>query len=140
MYKHQNKTKMTLLDRNIYRGQVRMRGSGLGGLFARLFRSSIPYLKTIGRYAKNQLIDAGAGVLNDMQRGVNVKEAFRKNAFSTRDRIVSDIKRKMSGRGVKRHKKGLKKKTKRLQKTNKKKTNKKKNHKRRRKSKTDNLF
>ena len=94
-----------------------MRGAGLGGLFARLFRSSVPYLKTLGRYAKNQILDAGAGILTDIKSGVNVRDAVKKNAMSTRDRIVTDIKRKMTGRGVKRRKNRKKKMSKRKKKT-----------------------
>ena len=103
---------MTVLNTNIYRGQFRQRGAGVGGLFARLFRSSIPYLKTLGQYAKNQLFDAGAGVLSDMQKGITARDALKRNAKSTRDRIVSDITRKMTGGGVKRRKKNMRKNTK----------------------------
>ena len=118
-----------------------MRGAGLGGIFSRIFRSSIPYLKTLGRYAKNQLLDAGAGVLYDMKNGVHVKEAIKKNALSTRDKIVSDIKRKMTGRGIKRRKKAIKKKnTKRLKKSYNKKSKRKSIKKRKTKEKSFNLF
>lgn len=129
------------MNKNIYTGQIRIRGRGLGNIFGRIFRSSIPYLKTLGQYAKNQLFNAGAGILTDLQNGVQVKEALKKNARSTKEKIVADITKKLSGRGNKRRKKQINKKkskrTKTLQKNNKLYERKRKKIK---KSKRDNSF
>lgn len=114
-----------------------MKGRGLGNIFARIFRSSIPYLKSIGRYAKNQLLEATGNVVNDMKSGMNVREAFKKNVKTTKNKILNDIRSKMSGRGSKRKRKNTVTKSSKKQKldqsksSKKKSKNKKKNNKKR---------
>ena len=82
-----------------------MRGSGLGGVFGRLFRSSIPYLKSLGRYAGRQLLESGADTIQDIKQGMAPRRALQKNITKTKDRIVSTIKRKLSGGGRNRSRK-----------------------------------
>lgn len=83
----------------IFSGRRVMRGRGLGSIFAKIFRSSVPYLKNIGKYATRQLLQTGVETLNDMDGGMNVKEAFKSNLQKSKRRIITDIKSKMSGGG-----------------------------------------
>ena len=56
-----------------YRGTVLQRGHGIGGFFAKLFRSAMPFLmsgaKTIGKEA----LRTGTMVANDMLSGESFK-------------------------------------------------------------------
>ena len=91
---------------NVFRGRMTMRGRGIGSMFARMFRSSVPFLKTLGKnlggYAGRQLLESGAGIIQDMNTGLGVKAALQKNAQATRNKVFADLKTKLSGGGRRR--------------------------------------
>ena len=91
-----------LQNQYIFRGRRIQRGRGLGSIFGNLLRTSIPILKSIGKYAFRQLLTAGQDTLNDIDSGIDVKQAFRRTSNRTKDRIIHDIKKKMTGGGKKR--------------------------------------
>ena len=86
-----------------------MRGRGIGSMFGRLFRSSIPYLKKLGGYAGKQLLETGVDTLQDMSSGLGVKAALRKNTYAGRNRVFNDLKSKMTGNGKRRKRRRVKK-------------------------------
>ena len=90
-----------LQNQYIFRGRRIQRGRGLGSIFGNLLRTSIPILKSIGKYAFRQLLTAGQDTLNDIDSGIDVKQAFRRKINRTKDRITHDIKKKMTGGGKK---------------------------------------
>ena len=85
---------MTYYNPRVFRGRLLQRGSGIGSLFGRLFRASVPYLKTVGQYAMKNLFDTGINTINDLQSGMKFNEAIRKNSQTTKNKIVNDIKKK----------------------------------------------
>ena len=93
---------------HIFRGRRIQKGRGVGAIFGQLLRRSVPFLKTIGKYATKQLLTAGNDTINDISTGISVKDALRRNKLRTKERIIQDIKTKMSGGGRKRKKRTLK--------------------------------
>ena len=87
---------------HIFRGRRLMKGRGLGSIFGKIFRSSVPYLKSIGKYATKQLLQAGNDTIRDLDSGMKLKDSILKNKRKTKNRIISDIKKKMTGNGKKR--------------------------------------
>lgn len=118
-----------------------MKGRGVGSIFGKIFRSSIPYLKSIGKYATKQLLQAGNETLRDLDSGMNLKESILKNKRKTKERIISDIKKKMSGNGKKRKKrKNIQRKRRHRKSSYKQKKSKKNKRKKTNKKKTKSIF
>lgn len=89
----------------IFRGRRIQRGRGLGSIFGNLLRISVPLLKSVGKYAARQLLTAGQDTLNDIDSGIEPKEALRRTRNRAKDRIIQDIKKKMTGGGRSRKRK-----------------------------------
>ena len=79
-----------------------MRGHGLGGLFASLFRRSIPFLKSVGLYTARNLKSIGMESLREMSEGDKPKDVLKKTARRFTGRVLSDLGSKLQGRGCKR--------------------------------------
>lgn len=71
-----------------YRGTVLQRGHGIGGFFAKLFRSAMPFLisgaKTIGKEA----LRTGTMVASDVLAGENFKTAFKTRSKETGKKLA----------------------------------------------------
>lgn len=85
-----------------YRGGPLQKGYGIGGFFARLFRSAMPLLisgaKTVGKEA----LRAGTMVANDMLTGQNLKTSLKTRAQESGKMLAQKAVRKadeMVGRG-----------------------------------------
>ena len=78
---------------HIFRGRRLQKGRGLGAIFGQILRRSVPFLKTVGKYATKQLLTAGNETLNDITSGMNVKEALHRSKLRTKQRIIQDIKK-----------------------------------------------
>ena len=78
-----------------------MRGHGLGGFFSSLFRRALPFLQLGAKYAGKKLVRTGANVLDDIIEGHEPKTALKNNVNILRKSVVTDIKKKMKGKGRK---------------------------------------
>lgn len=71
-----------------YRGVVLQKGHGIGGFFAKLFRSAMPLLikgaKTVGKEA----LRTGTLVANDLLSGQNFKTSFKTRAKETGKKLA----------------------------------------------------
>lgn len=85
-----------------YKGTVLQRGHGIGGFFAKLFRSAMPFLisgaKTVGKEA----LRAGTMVANDVLAGESFKTSLKTRAKQTGKKLARKAVEKaddMIGRG-----------------------------------------
>lgn len=85
-----------------YKGAVLQKGYGIGGFFAKLFRSAMPFLvrgaKTVGKEA----LRAGTMVANDMLSGEDFKTSFKQRTKESGKTLARKAVRKadeMIGRG-----------------------------------------
>lgn len=85
-----------------YRGAVLQKGYGIGGFFAKLFRSAMPFLirgaKTVGKEA----LRTGTMVANDVLSGENFKTALKTRSQETGKKLARKAVQKadeMIGRG-----------------------------------------
>ena len=92
------------MDR-MFVGRKTMRGSGLGGFFSSLFRRIIPYIKTGGKYLATAAAQTGVNTARDIIGGANPRQALKRRIADTSDRMLDEVKakirRKMTGRGLK---------------------------------------
>ena len=83
----------------IFRGRHVERGHGFGSIFISLFNRAIPLLKRVGKYLGKKALRAGSGVLEDIKRGYNVKDAVKRKAGMTVSEVADDVKRYTGMRG-----------------------------------------
>ena len=88
-----------------FEGDRLMRGHGLGGMFASLFRRSIPFLKSIGLYTARNLKNVGLESLKEMSPDDKPKDILKKTARKFTGRVLTDLGSKLQGRGRKRKRK-----------------------------------
>ena len=98
----------------VFRGYKMQRGYGLGGFFAKLMRGALPLLKTGSKYVGEKMLKTGVSTLRDAMEGVNPRTALKRRIADVSDEMLDDVKRKirrkMSGNGIRKKKKIIKKK------------------------------
>ena len=99
-----------MMTDNYFKGDMVMRGHGLGSLFSSLFRRALPFIKTGAKYIGRKAAESGARVLDDVLEGNSPKVAFRNNAKRMGRELLIDAKKKMKGRGRSHNKSKIKKK------------------------------
>src|SRR5678816_29151 len=96
----------------VFRGSRMQRGYGLGGFFASLFRRAIPLFKSGGKYLAKKAAKTGIDTFQDIMGGVDPRAAVKRRLADTSDEMLDDVKRKirrkMTGQGVGRRKKTIK--------------------------------
>lgn len=60
-----------------YQGTVLQKGYGIGGFFAKLFRSALPFLVSGAKAVGKEALRTGTQVANDVLAGENLKTSFR---------------------------------------------------------------
>jgi hypothetical protein len=76
------------------------------GFFGNLLRRIVPIFKgTVWPYLKNQLIETGGDIVDNLKSGAKFGDATRSSAKRTLSRMKTDIGKKLSGGGLKRRKK-----------------------------------
>ena len=107
------------MERHIFRGSRTQRGYGLGGFFTSLMRRAIPLFKSGGRYLTGKAARTGLRTFQDVMAGAEPRMALKRRLAETSDEMFDDIKRKirrkMTGEGIRRG--GMRRKTKRLTKS-----------------------
>ena len=104
-------------EERVFRGTKMQRGYGLGGFFAKLWRSARPLLRKGGEYIGKKAIRTGLHTIQDIAAGNNPRTALKRRVADVSDEMLDDVKRKIrrkmsgQGRGIK--KIVIKKKTKR---------------------------
>lgn len=104
-------------EERVFRGSKMQRGYGLGGFFAKLWRSARPLLRRGGEYIGKKAIRTGLHTIQDIAAGNNPRTALKRRIADVSDEMLDDVKRKIrrkmsgQGRGIK--KIVIKKKTKR---------------------------
>lgn len=63
---------------DIYTGRVGQRGHGLGGMLSGLLRGITPMFKSLGGSLAKGVLKTGLNVMNDLSRGGNIREAFKR--------------------------------------------------------------
>lgn len=96
------------MDRHVFRANRSMRGHGLASFFAKMFRTSLPLLKNGGRYLARQMLSTGLKTVNDIASGKNAKESMKRHLIDASDNMLDNVKlkirRRMSGKGLKKPK------------------------------------
>ena len=98
----------------VFTGPGNQRGYGLGGMLSGLFRTAIPFVKrsaaSLAKEVGKEALTAGAGILEDVMAGENIKRAAARRAKTagrrmtrkTMDRAKATIKKQI-GHGNKRN-------------------------------------
>jgi hypothetical protein len=80
------------------------------GFFGNLLRRIVPVFKnTVWPYLKNQLIETGGDVIDELKSGVKFTDAAKASAKRTLSRVKSDVGKKLSGNGLSKKRKSSKK-------------------------------
>lgn len=85
-----------------YRGTVLQRGHGIGGFFAKLFRSAMPLLKSGAKSVGKEVLRTGTMIASDMLSGENFKSSLKTRAKETGKKLARKAVQKadeMIGRG-----------------------------------------
>lgn len=85
-----------------YRGAVLQRGYGIGGFFAKLFRSAMPFLISGAKAVGKEALRTGTMVANDVLSGENFKSSLKTRAKETGKKLARkaiDKADEMIGRG-----------------------------------------
>lgn len=85
-----------------YRGIPLQKGYGIGGFFAKLFRSALPFLVSGAKSVGKEVLRTGTLVANDVLAGENFKESTQKRTrFAGKNlaRRALDKARNMVGNG-----------------------------------------
>lgn len=85
-----------------YQGTVLQKGYGIGGFFAKLFRSALPFLKSGAKTLGKEALRTGTMVANDVLSGENFKTSFKSRAKETGKKLAKKAIQKadeMIGRG-----------------------------------------
>ena len=69
----------TQIGGGFYAGVKRQYGYGLGGLFSKLGRYVIPFLKPVAKTIGKQVVRSGSLLADDILNGQSPKLAFKKN-------------------------------------------------------------
>lgn len=90
-----------------FEGTAFQRGSGLGNILGRIFRSVFPILKSVGKkVAKTvgkEAFSAGANIVGDIARGRNFQESAKEHGLSAVGNLAdgtANYIKKQSGRGL----------------------------------------
>lgn len=78
---------------NVFRGSRFQRGHGLGSLFSSLLRGALPLLKTGAKYIGKRALSTGMKTAEDIMRGENPKEAFKKRLLMEGEDMLNDVSR-----------------------------------------------
>ena len=92
---------------NVYRGVRGQRGhGGIGNFFASLFRSAMPLMKKSAKYLSREALNTSVRTAHDVMEGKNLKASLKKNLRKSGEDILDKtytyVKKKMSGKGIKR--------------------------------------
>ena len=75
----------------VFIGPGSQRGYGLGGMLSGLFRTAMPFLKkgalSLGKEVGKQALTTGAGILEDVMAGENIKRSATRRAKETGQRM-----------------------------------------------------
>ena len=85
-----------------YQGNILQKGYGIGGFFARLFRSAMPFLVSGAKTVGKEALRTGVQVANDVLAGENIKSSLQTRAKETGKVLARKAVRKadeMIGRG-----------------------------------------
>lgn len=80
---------------HVYAGAPFQKGYGVGSFLRGMFRGLIPFLKSAGKNAAGEALQAGVNVLNDVTSGrTPLRDSVKRHAEEAGSRIVANLKRK----------------------------------------------
>ena len=81
---------------SIFRGKTVQHGSGLGGVFSKVFKGIAPILKQVAKSAGKQVLNTGTKVIKDVIDGVSLKDSATKNFSEGGKMLMKDSSSKFS--------------------------------------------
>lgn len=75
----------------IFRGKTIQRGSGIGGVFSRMFRGILPMIKEGAKTAGKQLLSSGVKIATDLIDGKNLAESAKKNLTEGGKQLIGNL-------------------------------------------------
>jgi len=75
----------------VFKGQTIQRGSGLGGVFSKIFKGIAPVLKSVAKTAGKQLINSGASIANDLLEGKSFNDTAKDNLTQGGKKLFNDL-------------------------------------------------
>ena len=87
-----------------YQGSALQKGYGIGGFFAKLFRSAMPFLVRGAKVVGKEALRTGTQVANDLLAGENFKSSLRTRAKESGKVLARKAVDGMLGRGIRKRK------------------------------------
>lgn len=81
--------------REYFVGRRVQRGSGLGSIFASLFRRATPFIKTGAKYLARQGLKTGSKIVEDLLEGEDLKTSAQRNLKRMHTNVKRDVKRNL---------------------------------------------
>jgi len=95
-----------------FSGLQYQQGAGLGSLFKGLFRTVLPFAKSIGKSVGREALSTGASIAGDILEGKSAKKAIKRRAKTGGARLLRKGAKKLKGAKLQGHGLGVRPKSK----------------------------
>ena len=80
---------------SVFQGKTIQHGSGLGGVFSKVFKGIAPVLKQAAKTAGKQLLTTGGQIAQDIINGQRFSQSAKKNLSKGGNRLLAELSKSM---------------------------------------------